>query len=89
MNESDIAVLEARAAVHEILILNLLRETFIQAGPDGPARLKTLMGRIEETLAKAARAAPQNEAKAAQAAREVFKHISLKLIQSLPHQGFH
>lgn len=89
MTENDIAVLEARAAVHEILIVHMLREVFAQSGHDGPARLKSLMSRIEDVLARAERDATDQEAKAAHAAREVFRHISLKLIQSLPHQGHH
>jgi len=89
MSKTDIGVLEARAAVHELLILHMLREVFMNAGPDGPERLQSLMAFIERSLAQAQRAAPQAEASTAEYAREVFEQLSLKLIQSLPHHGRH
>lgn len=83
-----IDALEARAAVHEILILQAIGEIYRQT-EGGSERVKNLMSAVERTILEAARTAPQGERDAAKLACEYFRQLSLKFIGAVPHQGMH
>jgi hypothetical protein len=86
--KTDIAVLEARAAVHEALLLQLAISVYRDA-KDGAVRLQAIMANTTRIFTRAAREAPAGQRQQAELALQVLEQFSEQLLANVPHVSKH
>lgn len=85
---TDITSLEARAAVHEVLLLQLLTTIYVKL-EGGHERLQDLVVHVENTLRQVRRDAPENQRLQAELAFTYFQDMSKQLLAHMNYVSKH
>ncbi len=86
--KTDVAALEARAAVHEVLLLQIMMALYVEP-EGGPERVQALMTNVTRSFSRAAREAPAETRQQAELTLKYLEDFSAKILQSAAYVTKH